>query len=700
MPFFAGPSGQNKILGLTKTSEDQWSIKSDTIFHSSMPYVEVVEHDLTSVTYLEAGQLYATVMDGGITSPYYFQNASLYTREGTDYWNTTNPQYKQSFPHYVATIPAQLRDILLNTETAFMVVLKWSDGSEELLPAGAKSTGNAWIVPPQFATEYLNQKNSISPWDLTGESPNFYFVQQRLNPNPNGTLSGGLVSLNADKVVGVTILELKGLNISKASQDFYTSPLNTTQTGEILLDRASFKVGGTEYKNKKFLQVFSTDPVLTNNSTTIDTSGLQALKIWAGLPSVAQGYALDYLVSNRQSTFATTGTYTYHIISSYWSKTPLVTRYSGATRIGHLLEDAKGHSSGSNYTNPIIDNSGWSLTSDSYQVIPTISYYQGGHVSQLVTKLGTDSFSAYLGFYGGLPSTNPSIPQLVPIISISSLSKAAGLSINSTVPSIDAGAYKMFSPVSNLIGRVGTTYRVPIPVPGYIYSGDSGTTTFPQYTQDLLVGRITLNATDSTQSKFFLAPRVQDQDTKPVCDHISYSGALMDTTDPAYPIYFDYNQIPRPIVFFQPPSSARGGLVWYKGQKTDSSNSIPITGISQVWNTDYNQHTYTVGFPVQPKTTSRRVSVITLPVGYRYVLSEENRGNYTYYYNQDEIPRGIRQFMIYLYRSSQTTIEIRLSQHQTLENSKFDNSTQMGIPPLNQPTVINTISLCPILPIV
>lgn len=44
MPVYIGKNNGLPVVGLTKTSQDAQNIKQDTVFHSSLPYVEVVEH--------------------------------------------------------------------------------------------------------------------------------------------------------------------------------------------------------------------------------------------------------------------------------------------------------------------------------------------------------------------------------------------------------------------------------------------------------------------------------------------------------------------------------------------------------------------------------------------------------------------------------------------------------------------------------
>lgn len=242
MPIFAGNYGSSKILGLTKTSDDQWSIKSDTIFHSSLPYVRVIEHEFTLYQFVQ-DKLYAQNFDGG-----WDQNP-----QGNSLWWCG--QYFQ--------FSQQLINSLQNTNRGFMVFIKWNDGAWEPYPY----TG---FEHEQLYT--IDNSNNFS-YQQNLDVFNFFRNNYGLSKYQTGLFvplrkvqGQNRVDPNA-RVTNVKVLELVGLEVYQ-DQSVGLTWQNPGQNNEIFIDNTKLLVGAVNVMQEKYLALMLNTTSLASTTKT------------------------------------------------------------------------------------------------------------------------------------------------------------------------------------------------------------------------------------------------------------------------------------------------------------------------------------------------------------------------------------------------------------------------------------------------
>lgn len=241
MPIYAGNSGSSKILGMTKTSDDQWNLKSDTIFHSILPYVRVIEHEFTSYVNVQ-DKLWAQDPSSG----YWDQNLYGHSR----WWCGQYFQFSQ-----------QLINSLQNTNRGFMVFIRWNDGWWEPLPyTGMEHEAlYTWDNSNNFSYQQnLDVFNYYrNNYGLSRYSTGIFIPRRRVN---------GQNSFDPNAyVTNVRVLELVGLDVySDASVGL--SWQNPNQDNAIYIDNTQFIIGGVNIMQEKYLALMTNVTVLGQGS--------------------------------------------------------------------------------------------------------------------------------------------------------------------------------------------------------------------------------------------------------------------------------------------------------------------------------------------------------------------------------------------------------------------------------------------------
>lgn len=722
MPIYVGNTGAQKILGLTKTSQDQWNVKPDTIFHSSLPYVEVIEHYMP-VAYKHQAAPYDYLVKE--YNPDYWGTVTVY--DWFNYYNYApiNGNKYHNIHYYEQVLTDQVKSFLRYTNNQYILIYHLSNGAQVMMPQHnsdiktthkgdlqylAQTEGNIQ-TPNQGYRSRMDQLKAIdSPWDLTGYQDVYWFQYAFVQPSANGvvTTPNGIVSTLDITVTGITILQLVGLNLVQAApgaNPLSTQPLNPQQQGAVLISRDSLNIQGVEYKNKKFLQVL-TNPITTTGSQAVkvSTQNLQVTDLYASSPSFQWGTRLDYLAKYRDAGFMnvdiTQGSSQYTLINyplgqEWYSNVPAVgawgvlpgnnmITYSGAV---------PGYWPYSFYGGASVGVNSWK---GSIRKPKELIQQSWQHTFTRLSQTDTWTLGQY--FNQGLANRLGSEVQYFQGVQITSLSKQQGIAFDSSHPSINQGAqYKMFSPDSQMVARIGRTYAAAIPQD--TFSGSpyySGTRNFPQYEDDILVSIIDLGQEEQQTNNFFLTSYIQDQDLI----NLSYANTLRFIVSGGVISYQENNfnpsyNIPKQCLFYRQPYDGVGGQ-WYKS--VQANNGSPVWfGYPDWYYSNYDLPTDMIGFPFQSNhIRNRQVSVVSLPVGAQYILKEELNPRSSYAWNGPDQFRGVRSSIQYLRRISQSRIEVRLNVHKTQQHSVFSNGGYLGFGTFGS-SVVQNFQICPIL---
>lgn len=686
MPVYIGKNNGLPVVGLTKTSQDAQNIKQDTVFHSSLPYVEVVEHVLGQPDRRSQYTLYA---NGGAYSV-----QQLQTSQGG------GGSLPAQLEYYAFQLPEQVRNFLLYTRNQFMIQVTWTDGRVEILPPLQVTVQNSnYSALPDVGTLFQQD----SPWLLSGQYTEWYFSRSLYAEMTNQSQTWAYQSDATYRfeqrkglyISSVSLLELKGLQVD--GQGNLVSQALGQGAGQVLIDKDRLIVGNRDFKQVNFLAVFKFPTYYSYgniSSASWDTRNTQITKLFQGYPSFSIAYPLDQLTNNNQQSYG---------------------QYQGSNMDYTLSNPYK------DFSTVFSCNNGQWIANQQWQSF-------GGWLTEGVNPVNAANYQQYKikpqsggwGFIGAYPNSaqqdsylatfTPSQGHYVPpnmmmvgAFGIASLSKAQGIVFDSRTPSINQGAnYKLFDWTSGLVSRVGNTYRC---VDSYFFpftSGQQGVgNTQVTYPADVVtvVGRIYLTNEEAETNNFFLLPLAPSQKIR---SRANFSrgpiiGIQYRQTNPGDSRYIGVrlDEYGGQNLAYRLPSNLAEE---FRGRSGGTDSTLGFTPPGFTGYINYIDDSYFDGYnvPVKPLDSQnfiRNVSIISLPVETQYILEEQNL-------SQEDYPSRYRQGVIstrtYLVRVSANLIEVRLAIRKARTTTKSSSGT--GSPSSNAAaTNCPQVAICPIL---
>lgn len=462
MPIFTGTSGAAKILGMTKYSDDQWNIKWDTIFHSQLPYVRVIEHDFTQ---------YTNVQD------------KLYEQEyNTQYWDQNAYGSSRWWCGQRFDFSAQLINSLQNTNRGFMVFIRWNDGYWEPY----MSTGfehdilYTWDNSNNFS---LQQNIDVAnyyknTYGLTRYSTGIFIPRKRVN--------GANRVDPSQYVTNVRVLELIGLDVySDASVGVYWQ--NPAQNSQIYIDNTQFVVGGVNIMQEKYLQLMTNASSLSVGSKA---HNVQADLIYPASISYSN-QTMDAIQQNRQLGMTT----------QFCRNSPPI-----------IYSEQNTSQPSWNVMSPLTSNlsvlsrvPNWSqLTPDQQVQIGGVWIPRLGDPSNYDTYINQaqsyrrDDFSSR-----GASTEQYNQSHLMQVGVLNGNKFGSGVYLDTTRPQIGRGGRQLFSPETQGVQRVGPTRKFIIPRE-CLMTGGLGQVTVYQFHHKHMLTSIQLTQEEAASSSFLL----------------------------------------------------------------------------------------------------------------------------------------------------------------------------------------------------
>lgn len=466
MPIYVGNSGSTKVLGMTKTSQDQQNIKTDTIFHSSLPYVRVIEHELTS---------------------YSFTNQKMWVQQyGTPYWNQVQGDgvstvwwCGQLFP-----LTQQLQNMLQNTNRGFMVFIQWNDGYWE--PLTQLSFENEPLYTWDNANNFTLQQNiSVcnyyrNTYGLSEYATQLFIPRRKVNGQD-------MVDSNA-YVTKVRILELVGLDV-QSDGTITVQAQNPAQNQQIKIDNQNFVIGSVNIMQERYLQLLTN---VTTATTTTKTHNVQQDMVYPSSISYTMS-TMDLVSKNRTN--------------GLQGRTP-----RNAPPINY---SANSQSVSYNVMTPAVGTlTVLSLTNSWTRMQPQAQTWCGG---VMIPRLGTpDNQTTYISQTQGLRrddfvnraigSEQASGSQVMQVAVLAGDKFGAGVYMDSRRPQIGRGGRELFSPDTQGVARVGPTRIFTTPREQLIgtYAKDAQNVIY-QFHNKQVLSTITLSAQEQNQNTFILS---------------------------------------------------------------------------------------------------------------------------------------------------------------------------------------------------
>lgn len=683
MPVYIGKNNGLPVVGLTKTSQDAQNIKQDTVFHSSLPYVEVVEHVLGQPDRRSQYTLYA---NGGT---YGVQQAQSSQGGGGS--------IPAQLEYYAFQLPEQVRNFLLYTRNQFMIQVTWTDGRVEILPPLQATVQNSnYQQLPDVNTLFYQD----SPWLLSGQYTEWYFSRS-LYADMTSQSQTWIYQDNARYrfeprkelyIASVSLLELKGLSVS--SEGSLTTQALGQGAGQVLIDKDRLIVGNRDFKSVNFLSVFKYPAYYSYgniSSISWDTRNTQITKLFQGYPSFSIAYGLDLLTNNNSEAYGQyqgsnldyTPSYPYKDFGTVFScnngQWISPSQWAG----GYWAVGGVNPVNAPNY--------------QQYSMRPQSGGW--GFMGMYPNPAQQDSYLAT--FTSGQGHWINPCQMLVGAFGIASLSKAAGIAFDSRTPSINQGSnYRLFDQTSGLVSRVGKTYRCGDAYFFPITSGQQGVgntqVTYPAQVVTV-VGRIYLTAEESESNNFFLLPLASSSKIRGRANFSS--GPVVNIqyrqTNPADSRYVGIrlDEYGGQNLAYRLPSNLAAE---FKGKSggTDQTLGFSPPNFNEYVNYIDDQYLpFGSGKPLDSQNFIRNVSIISLPVDSQYILEEQN-------ISQEDYPNRYRQGVIstrtYLVRVSANLIEVRLAVKKARTTTK--SPTRTGSPSSNAAaTNCPQVAICPIL---
>lgn len=628
MPVFVGNSGLKKILGVTKQSQDQWNPQaSDSIFHSSMPYLQLEEFNLTNWSWMT---LPPTSVFGYANQNrnYYVGDKIARCSELTQSGNSNVLDgvlycdwelYKFNLTEYrfqKFTLPDYAKS-LLRQKTPYFLVYKWSDGYTQMvqprqpliyLNQGSWVWGEAQSTQQDLLStgldEYTAQLNLTSSQEylLVGERRPSYDRGRNGTPYPQRTLSDVIVT-------SVQLYFTKNLTVS-GQGDFQFSSLNPQESGEVLISNSAIRIAGQDLMQNKYLQVYSAPASLQPATFPRDT---QVSNIFAGGVTQPQQQTLDHHQYYGESWCDE------YSVGMPWGQN------SASKRTLHITTDRMfqftpaegvipfccGGYSGSSTGSPDSDLP-LAPNKTSRMIFPTPL---GGNYLQV--KVAFDVYNVYTkpDFLSDRQFTKLGGNQRQPLVHVLHGGSEVGVSFSSVPGSqgIQAGGRQLFSEKAKLFCRVGATRRIRVPRMVWGYTGQDGSGVQYAGTRKTPIYSFSIDPNDASTNIFVISmlPLTQ-QDFSIGTDRYSQA----QYTNPAQQLH---------------QWSYKGGVGFYPGfWKTPQLDSyLGITtqlADGSVFN--INNFIDKAQNGTTPQTQGHHLGLIDLPVGYSYILTYNMTNSY------------------------------------------------------------------------
>lgn len=672
MQIYVGTSGLKKILGVTKQSQDQWNPQaSDSIFHSSLPYLQLEEFKLTNWSWLTLGpaetysDLRGTWNAYGVTKVY--RNSEIANGNNTFYvdgkignvnssllWGSYRFPYR-SYRFQKFVLPDYAK-ALIRQRTPYFLVYKWSNGFNETVQPSQPSITleGTRIYNRGYANEAATTKQDLmnTGLDELSQQLNLTSSQEYLlvpdkEPQYDLGAQGNTVTktVTSSYVQEVTLYFTK--NLSVVNRSFQFSSLNPEETQDIKISNSEFSVGGMNLLNNSYLQVHSQDQTFTDTSRVND---IQQSNIFQGGVTQNQGsWQAHHQYYGKTWYYGTFAGY------SFDSGERLV-NYCVTPKAGMVAVDVR---------NPLEVLASPILQPFSYlnsRGNPPIGVgsknriiFPGQHVGGNYLYLGvhfdsgTDNITLRKGFLTDRKYTELSQDQTIPLIYVLRGSTRTGVTLSSQPPTqgISVGGKQLFSESVKMFSRVGKTQKIVVPRGRWGKDYDQGGSRDKvQYSRNNSIVLYTFTIEDI--SDYFLIS-IQPQEQQ------DYN--LVDT----YPLFAS----PQSFTFvwnWWGSSSAYSGYFKsaYMDSEVGATTLLPLATASQASEIDNRQ----AGLSVSGQ--GYRLGLIKLGVGMSYFLSHNQTPSTSVAYNsnppqrEEFYLRGHAQAMLLLERTGPTTFQVVL----------------------------------------
>lgn len=666
MAVYIGNSGGKKILGVTKASQDQWNVGAqDSIFHSSLPYLQVEEIRLTGWDWLVLGpqSLYAYTnyyIERGVSYPQIRGASTLNssggsTQPGNDSWNWNTYWYDSVQYQFQRFYLTEYAKALLRQRTPFFLVYVWSDGYRQMVqPRSAlipvdSNEGYFDFTPTSQSelmsvgqTEYTHQLNLTTSQDymLVGERRPQY-DRGAYGVPPARTLDGKLIT-------EVYLYFTKNLTMDAWGNLSFVS-LNTTETGEIKVDNTSIVIAGQDVTNNKYFAVHNNTLSFTDNQYTND---VQVSNLFQGDITQPQGEILKH-----HSFYGYSWYDEYNIGLPFNSTNRINTMPISTSRMfqyqpqyGCMPINCSGfpeHVSSQQKQVPIYPNK------TSKIIFPT---ELGGRYLSLGVTFNSSTIYTRRDFLTDRKYTELSYSQRQPLVCIlHGKSAGSGVSFSSRggEQGIRVAGKSLFQENTKLFCKVGTTYRVRVPrsyfTPDGMTSGVAYQGVRKQYVQSLY-----LSQQEAQTNTFITAilPLVQTDYSLQIKQQ-GWRGHVWN--------YVQFQLQPFQIHRYSYNGTGfRPG--WFKSssldQYTGGSMPVQVDDSQQVFTQRQQQGTQVPGSPAH-------LGVIDLPIGYSYILNWDMTNSFRTYKQQTPLTaihvcKGTQGQHLVLERVSQTELQVFL----------------------------------------
>lgn len=462
MPIYVGNSGSLKVLGMTKTSQDQQNVKDDTIFHSSLPYVRVIEHELTSYT---------------------LSNQKLWIQQyNSSYWNQVTGDGVSTlwWCGQVFPLTQQLQNMLQNTNRGFMVFIQWNDGYwEPFLPHGYENDFlYTWDNGGSFTLQQNIQvcNHFRNTYGLSRYQTSLFIPRRKVN--------GADRFDSAAYVSKVRILELVGLDVQQNGQ-VTLSQQNTQQTQQIKIDNQNFTIGSLNIMQERYLQL------LTNVSTlqaSTKTHNIQQDMVYPSSISYTVA-TLDLVSKNRTSGMS----------GRLPRNAPPITKSPNGSVQWDVVNPIETALTVKSLTNNWTQIQPQALGAVGGVLVPRLGDPTNAYtyIQQSQTVRRDDFISRAMG------SEQQSASQVMQVGVLAGNKFGTGVYLDSTRPQIGRGGRELFSPDTQGVSRVGVTRSFITPREALITTGLGNVTVFQFHSAQTLTS-FTLPQAEQVQKTFLL----------------------------------------------------------------------------------------------------------------------------------------------------------------------------------------------------
>lgn len=706
MQVFVGNSGPKKILGVTKASQNQWDAnQSDSIFHSSLPYLQLEEFRLTNWSWLVLGpnDLYARTnyyVEQGVPYPQIRKASTLNssggsTQPGSDKWNWDQYWYDQvQFQFQKFVLPDYAKNLLAQ-RTPYFLVYKWSDGYTQmvqprqgLIPVdsnegyfGYTPTSTAELISTGL-DEYSQQLNlsRSQQYLLVGERRPSYDRGPYGTTTPARTLSELLVT-------EVCLYFTKNMTMDSQGNLGFT-PVNAQETSPILVTNSQLQVAGSDITNNKYFAVHSTKLTFEDKQYTND---VQVCNLFQGGITQPSGEVLKH-----HSFYGYPWCDEYDVGLLYQSTAkantlpiPTSRMFQFQPQYGKIPIACEGYNQekvGAQGSAPL-----WPNTT-SRIIFPT---ELGGRYLSLGVQYNANTIYTKRDFLTDRKYTELSNTQRAPLVTVlhgkseqpgvtfSSMGGQQGIRINNK---------SLFQENTKLFCKVGATYRLRVPCSYFTPQGTTNGTSY-QGVRKQFVQAIYLTQQEQATNTFLtqILPLTQ-YDYSLQIKQQGWRGHVWN--------YVAYQLQPFQINWSSYNGSGYSG--WYKSstldQFTGGQMPVPVDDSQQVFTSQEQSGTAINGQGAQ-------LGVIDLPVGYSYIMNWELTNSFRTYTQQtplqsNHVCKGTQGQHLVLERVSATEIHTYLIDYNSpdcyIEQYLNSGSAKAFWPTLQHGTNIFNVQLQPL----